>query len=164
MKDLEGLQFLGTGFSAREALLFSLLLLGMDKRRAMRLYKFSEAEIDEFMGAEADPLSQNMCTTRLEELKKKKDKLKTDEASEVKQFLKLAEDEFKKLQKCLAIKFKVLHDKKQAELDEFFEKMVRESGVEYAFNRSLKVPEVKVGCEQMTEKGLIKLAENEKTC
>lgn len=158
MKDLEGLQFLGTGFSAREAFLFSLLLLGMDKKRAMRLYKFSEAEIDEFMGAVADPLSQNVCATRLEELKKKKDKLKTDEASEVKQFLKLAEDEFKKLQKCLAIKFKVLHDKKQAELDELFEKTMRESGVKYAFNRSLKVPEVKVGCEQTTEKDLIKLA------
>ena len=51
MKDLKGLQFLGTGFSARAVFLFSLLLLGMDKRRAMRLYKFSEAEIDEFMGA-----------------------------------------------------------------------------------------------------------------
>lgn len=167
MKDLEGLQFLGTGFSAREAFLFSLLLLGMDKRRAMRLYKFSEAEIDEFMGTEADPLSQNVYAARLEELKKKKDKLKTDEASEVKQFLKQAEDEFKKLQKCLAIKFKILHDKKQAELDEFFEKTVKESEVEYAFNRSLKVPEVKVGCEQMTEKDLIKLAmleENENQC
>lgn len=166
-KDLEDVEFLETGYSAKEAFLISLLLLGMEKRRLIRLYQYSEAEIDEFRGTQSDPLSQNIYAARLEELKKKKDKLETDEASEAEQFMKQAEDEFKKLQKRLAIKFKALHDKKQAELDEFFEKTVKESRVEYAFNRSLKMPEVKVGCEQMTERDLIKLAkpaENENRC
>lgn len=160
-KDLEDIEFLETGYSAKEAFLISLLLLGMEKRRLIRLYQYSEDEIDEFRGTQSDPLSQDIYAARLEALQWKKNKLEMDEAVEAERFLELANSEFKKLQKCLAIKFKILHDKKQAKLDEVYKK-ITEDGVQYAFNRALRVPELKMGCEQLSEKDLIELAEKEK--
>lgn len=41
-------------------------------------------------------------------------------------------------------------------------KKITEDGVQYAFNTVLRVPELKVGCEQLSEKDLIELAEKEK--